>query len=154
MSPESITFRQKRRMKNARNKYMNPGALVQLSCSRTTARSCADVGMKVVILESKEEIDKLHQNEVIRESIPTVSPVGVYLQPTTEVSKQQKQPQTPKAQHAVDSDGLSRLESLPMDLLVCVGNNLFLIHFLTFVIYVNFFICCYGMTDDFISFLF
>lgn len=139
MSPEPIAFRQKRRMKNARNKYMNPGALVQLSCSRTTTRSCADVGMKGVILECKEELDKLHQNEVIQDSIPTVFPVGVYLQPATEVSKQQKQPQTPKAQHAVDSDGLSRLESLPMDLLVCDGNDLFLIHFLIFVIYVNYF---------------
>lgn len=119
MSPKSVAFNQKRRMMNARNNYPNPGAIDQLTCSRVTTRSCTYVGKKRVLLEpeKKGKIVKLHQNEVVQHSTPP--PVTVDFPVTTEASKLQKQPRTPKTPQAFDSVSLSRLDSLPMDLLVC-----------------------------------
>lgn len=114
MSPESMPFKPKRKIKNARNKYLNAGSLDQLSCSRTTTKNFTDVSKRKLLLESKKrgETNELHHQEAVQNS--TFSPIKEF-QTAEEVNMQHTQPQTPKA---VNPKGLSRLESLPMDLLV------------------------------------
>ena len=126
MSPESMTFKQKKRVKSGKNKYMKPGALgalAQLRYSRTTTRSCTDIGKKrVLVLDAKEEkVDLFHKGEVVVHSkTPATSPsriIQAVSEPEDE-TKQQMLPTTPKTPEA-GSGSQSRLESLHMDLLVC-----------------------------------
>ncbi|XP_073102337.1 F-box protein At4g35930 isoform X2 [Elaeis guineensis] len=120
MSPKSMAFKQKKRVKNARNKYLKPGALAQLRDSRTTTRCCTDIGKKRVVLDSaKEKLESLHQEEVtVHSSAAAASPIRTNFQPMVDGNKQQKLPETPKTPEGADCDNQSRLESLPMDLLV------------------------------------
>ncbi|KAG6496246.1 F-box protein At4g35930-like [Zingiber officinale] len=117
MSPELMSFKPKRKTKNARNKYLNAGSLDQLSCSRTTTRNSTDVSKRKLLLESKKrgETNELHHQEAVQNSI--LSPIKEF-QTAAEVNMLHRQPQTPKTPKAVNPKGLSRLESLPMDLLV------------------------------------
>ncbi|XP_008809429.2 F-box protein At4g35930-like [Phoenix dactylifera] len=120
MSPESMAFKQKKRVKNARNKYLKPGALAQLRDSRTTTRSCTDIGKKRVVLDSeKAKLDLLHQEEVtVHSNTAAASPIRTNFQPMVDGNKQQKLPETPKTPEGADCDNQSSLESLPVDLLV------------------------------------
>jgi len=123
MSPESMDFKQKKRLKSAKNKYLKPGALAQLRYSRTTSRSCTDIGKKrVLVLDAEEDkVDLFHKEEVVvHGKTPATSPSRI-IQAAPEVedeTKQQMLPTTPKTPEA-GTGSQSRLESLPMDLLVC-----------------------------------
>ncbi|KAG1361964.1 putative F-box protein [Cocos nucifera] len=115
-----MAFKQKKRLKNARNKYLKPGALAQLRDSRTTTRCCTDIGKKRVVLDSaKAKLESLHQEEVtVHSNTATASPIRTNFQPMIDGNKQQKLPETPKTPEGADCGNQSRLESLPMDLLV------------------------------------
>ncbi|XP_010920109.1 F-box protein At4g35930 isoform X1 [Elaeis guineensis] len=120
MSPKRMAFKQKKRVKNACNKYLKPRVLAQLGDGRTTTRSCADIGKKWVVLDSeKAKLDTLHHKEVTLPSdTPVASPIRFNSQKMVDGNKQQKLPGSPKTPEGVDYDNESRLESLPMDLLV------------------------------------
>ncbi|XAR58008.1 hypothetical protein NMG60_11026334 [Bertholletia excelsa] len=119
------TPKQKRRMRNSSSKYLRPGALAQLRYNKVSAgKSCTDLGKKrVAVLDvSKTENDVLLQNKSVVEGSPSMlsperfefSPVAG---PTATLNKSNIL-RTPKTPSAEDCDSESRLESLPMDLLV------------------------------------
>lgn len=126
MSPKSLAFKQKKRVKNARNKYLKPGALAHLHDARTTTKSrcCTDIGKKRIVLEysAMAKLEPLNREEVtVHSNAAAASPIRSDFQPMVDGHKQQKLPETPKTPEGVDCDNQSRLESLPIDLLV--GNN-------------------------------
>ncbi|WOL09708.1 F-box protein [Canna indica] len=114
-----MAFKQKKRVRNTKNKYLKPGALAQIRYSRTSNKSCMDIGKKRIVLETeKEEIDLLNQAENIQNKLPVGSPIRVTPQPAIDKAKQPKLPATPKTPQSADCDSESRLEALPTDLLV------------------------------------
>lgn len=123
MSPESMAFKQKKRVKNSRNKYLKPGALARIRDNRTAARSCTDIGKKrVVVVDAEEQKpDVFSKGEVfVHDSMPAATPsriIQISEGPEDE-TKQQMLPTTPKTPEA-GSGTQSRLESLPIDILVC-----------------------------------
>ncbi|URD78207.1 F-box protein [Musa troglodytarum] len=126
MSLNSMAFKQKKRLKNTRNKYLKPGALAQICYNKTSSKSCTDIGKKRTALESeKEEIGLMREAEVIQSSnTPVMSPTRVSSQPAIDEAKHQKLPGTPKTPQSAVCDRRSRLETLPMDLLVLMARQL------------------------------
>ncbi|XP_008807143.1 F-box protein At4g35930-like isoform X1 [Phoenix dactylifera] len=120
MRRKPMAFKQKKRVKNACNKYLKPGALAQLRDGRTTARSCTDIGKKRIVFNSeKAKLVLLHKEEVtVHSNTPVASPIRINFQTMVDGNKQQKLPVTPKTPEGVDCDNQSRLESLSIDLLV------------------------------------
>lgn len=126
---DSKTPKQRRRSRNSCNKYLKPGALAQLRYSKAAStKSCTDLGKKRVVLSDAKKED--NSNLVIEE---TVIPIQVQESPTMmsperfgfssvagllDVVKQNNLLKTPKTPRAEDCGSESRLESLPMDLLV------------------------------------
>lgn len=122
MSPESMVFKQKKRVKNSRNKYLKPGALARIRDNRTATRSCTDIGKKrVVVVDAKEEKpDVFNKVEVVvNGSTPAATPSRIIQIPEgpEDETKQQMLPATPKTPEA-GFGTQSRLESLPIDILV------------------------------------
>lgn len=121
---KSKTPRQKRRLRSSNNKYLRPGALAQLRYSKaSTAKSCLDIGKKrVVVLDTKKaETDLGLENEVIDDSIKMSSPDRFGSCPVVgpvELMKQSNLLRTPRTPRVEECESESRLESLPMDLLV------------------------------------
>ncbi|KAK9086081.1 hypothetical protein Sjap_026492 [Stephania japonica] len=114
---ESFNHKNKRRLRVSTNRkeYVKPGALAHLLRYNraNTTKCCTDLGKKrVVVLDSKKE--------KTNESPPLLSPERTPLSPVAgpiDLPKQNiflRTPKTPK----VDSESESKLESLPMDLLV------------------------------------
>ncbi|KAG1354152.1 F-box protein [Cocos nucifera] len=120
MSPKPMALKQRKRVKNACNKYLKPRALAQVHDGRTTTRSCTDIGNKRVVLDSeKAKLDVLHQKEVtVRSDTPVASPIRINSRIMVDGNKQRKLPGSPKTPEGVACNNESRLESLPMDLLV------------------------------------
>ncbi|CAD5196494.1 unnamed protein product [Musa acuminata subsp. malaccensis] len=119
MSLNSMAFKQKKRLKNTRNKYLKPGALAQICYNKTSSKSCTDIGKKRTVLESeKEEIGLMREAEVIQSNTPVMSPTKVSSQPAIDEAKHQNLPVTPKTPQSAVCDRQSRLETLPMDLLI------------------------------------
>lgn len=117
-----MAFKQKKRLKNTRNKYLKPGALAQICYNKTSSKSCTDIGKKRTVLESeKEEIGLMREAEVIQSNTPVMSPTRVSSQPAIDEAKHQNPPVTPKTPQSAVCDRQSRLETLPMDLLVCTN---------------------------------
>uniref|UniRef100_A0A7C8ZYG7 F-box domain-containing protein n=1 Tax=Opuntia streptacantha TaxID=393608 RepID=A0A7C8ZYG7_OPUST len=126
---DSKTPKQRRRSRNSSNKYLKPGALAQLRYSKAAStKSCTDLGKKRVALSDAKKED--NSNLVIEE---TVIPIQVQESPSMmsperfgfpsvpgllDVVKQNNLLKTPKTPRAEDCRSESRLESLPMDLLV------------------------------------
>lgn len=126
---DSKTPKQRRRSRNSCNKYLKPGALAQLRYSKAAStKSCTDLGKKRVVLSDAKKED--NSNLVIEE---TVIPIQVQESPSMmsperfgfssvagllDVVKQNNLLKTPKTPRAEDCGSESRLESLPMDLLV------------------------------------
>ncbi|ONK64488.1 uncharacterized protein A4U43_C07F26590 [Asparagus officinalis] len=112
-----MAFKQRKPVRNPRNKYLRPGALAQIRDNRTTSRVGISLGKKKAVLDLvKENIS--HQTEVAsHSSTPTVSP-NVPVEPSLdfvhEINKE-KVPHTPKTPQGEKE---SRLECLPMDLMV------------------------------------
>lgn len=107
-----MTLKQKKRVKQAKNKYLKPGALAQIRYSRSTSR---DIGKKRILLNAKDEVELPPQPEVLLENnTPILSPARLNFEPF-DSNKGQILPKTPDASVF---GGDSRLESLPLDLLV------------------------------------
>ncbi|XP_010548265.1 PREDICTED: F-box protein At4g35930 isoform X2 [Tarenaya hassleriana] len=143
---DSRTSKRKKRLRRSGNKYLKPGALVQLRYSKASAaKPCTDLGKKrvAVIDTQKTENDiavehkasqsslmlspvdivkqsnlvrttKIHdmeiENKAFNKSPLMLSPVDIVMQSTLV--------RTPKTPQADPCNSESRLESLPMDLLV------------------------------------
>jgi len=115
MGSGSVTLKQKKRVKQAKNKYLKPGALAQIRYSRSTSR---DIGKKRILLNVKDELELPPQPEVLLENnTPILSPARLNFEPF-DSNKGQILPKTPKTPDASVFGGDSRLESLPLDLLV------------------------------------
>lgn len=125
MSPESMAFKQRKRVKGAKNKYLKPGALAQLRYTRTTARSCTDIGKKRVVVmdDEKDKVGAFHnEDDVVHSNTPATSPsrmIPTVVEPGDE-KPQQMLPTTPKTPEP-GAGTQSRLESLPVDILVCTS---------------------------------
>lgn len=125
---KSKTSKYKRRLRNSSNKYLKPGALAQIRYSKAKSVSaCTDIGKKRVGVFAEDE--KIEGSGVQDEGIKGVdessmlsSPVRSVLNPVggdinvSTPNNLQRTPKTPCAADECDSD--SRLEALPMDLLV------------------------------------
>ncbi|OIS98557.1 PREDICTED: F-box protein At4g35930-like [Nicotiana attenuata] len=121
---QSKTPKQKRRSRSTTGKYLRPGALAQLRYTKVSAaKSCTDLGKKrVAVITSDETKDQIVlQNHNVCETPTILSPVrfcyGAMHTPI-DVSKQKNLQMTPKTPGALECTSESRLESLPMDLLV------------------------------------
>ncbi|TYG45764.1 hypothetical protein E1A91_D11G195200v1 [Gossypium mustelinum] len=108
------TAKKNRRLKSSSSKYLKPGTLAQLRHSKVSAaKLCTDLGKKrVAVLSSKkQEDDNLLIENMVAEKIPLMlSPMDLL--------KQSSMTRTPKTPRPEDFESESRLESLPMDLLV------------------------------------
>ncbi|XP_074371707.1 F-box protein At4g35930 isoform X2 [Apium graveolens] len=130
MSPQnrdSKTAKHKPRLRSRSNKYLKPGALAQIRYSKAKSAPCAEIGKERI--GGLDGVHKIEESDVqfegakgvadesplflspVRGFGPAVGPFDVvkpnYLQST---------PKTPSA--AKDCNSESRLESLPMDLLI------------------------------------
>jgi hypothetical protein len=116
MGSASVTPKQKKRVKHTKNKYLKPGALAQIRYSRSTSR---DIGKKRILLNvEKDELEISPQADVVFESTtPIMSPIRLNFEPFSGI-KGLILPRTPKTPQAAECDDHSRLESLPLDLLV------------------------------------
>ncbi|KAL6640970.1 hypothetical protein ACP70R_019151 [Stipagrostis hirtigluma subsp. patula] len=115
MGSGSVTLKQKKRVKHTKNKYLKPGALAQIRYSRSTSR---DIGKKRILLNVKDELEIPPAGDGVLESTtPVLSPARLNFEPFGSI-KGQILPKTPRTPDAAEFDGQSRLESLPLDLLI------------------------------------
>lgn len=121
---QSKNGKQKKRSKNSNNKYLKPGALAQLRKSRASgSKSCTDLSKKRVVVSNAVHTE--HDNPEILDNenkspVPS-TPVKFEFAPVlgpTDVFSQNNLQNTPKTPRAEECDYDSRLESLPIDLLV------------------------------------
>ncbi|KAK7262985.1 hypothetical protein RJT34_30568 [Clitoria ternatea] len=102
----------KRQERSSGNRYLKPGTLAQLRCNKTSGsgKCCTDLGKKrVAVLDSrKRHVDG--KSVAFDKSPVMLSPVNLVKQ-----SGLVGTPMTPRVEDCVSE---SRLESLPMDLLV------------------------------------
>lgn len=114
-----------RRSRKARNRQSRTSSPAQHRFSRVTTRSCTDIGKKrILVLDSENVKDELliqakvvavdHTPPVLSPERPDIKPMVGLLDGV----KQQNFPGTPKTPRASEFSSESRLESLPMDLLV------------------------------------
>ncbi|EXC35317.1 F-box protein [Morus notabilis] len=114
VSPKERNRKQKKRLRGS-SKYLKPRALARLRYSKASAsKSCTDLGRKrVAVLETeKAESDIVLEENAIDKSPLMLSPVNLV--------KQSSFFGTPKTPTFEACQSESRLESLPMDLLVKV----------------------------------
>ena len=112
VSPQERNRKHKKRLRGS-SKYLKPGALARLRYSKASvSKSCTDLGRKrVVVLETKKaESEMVLEEKVIDRSPLMLSPVNLV--------KQSNFIGTPKTPRVEDCESESRLESLPMELLV------------------------------------
>lgn len=118
---ESKKLKRRRRSKGSGGKYLKPGALAQLRCSKgSVSKSCTDLGRKrVAVLDA----GKSKRNMVLEDKVADRSPL--MLSPVKLVMHMNHigTPRTPRVE---DCESESRLESLPMDLLVLLCILLYL----------------------------
>ncbi|KAJ8770997.1 hypothetical protein K2173_023322 [Erythroxylum novogranatense] len=106
-----VSPKQKRHLRRSSSRYLKPGALAQLRYSK----SCTDLGKKKVALFNDKKVgnDEVElESKADHKSPLLLSPVNLI--------KQNLLVRTPKTPCDDCSDSESRLESLPMDLLVKV----------------------------------
>lgn len=105
----------RRKLKKSGTKYLKPGTLAQLRCSKYlgsgsgAGRVCNDIGKKRVELLNLEKNED-HEGKVFDKSPLMLSPVNLV--------KQSSSVGTPKTPRIDECQSESRLESLPIDLLV------------------------------------
>ncbi|OMO83522.1 hypothetical protein COLO4_22468 [Corchorus olitorius] len=103
-----------RRLKSSSSKYLKPGTLAQLRYSKASAaKLCTDLGKKRVAVCAAKKVEDdnlLIENKVIEKTPLMLSPVDLH--------KHSSLVRTPKTPRPEDFESESRLESLPMDLLV------------------------------------
>lgn len=123
---QSKNGRQKRRLRNAKNKFLKPGALAQLRDSRASgSKSCTDLGKKRVALFNGKRgggaDSEPHQHKTTDQSPTLLSPVRFQFAPVLGASdffNPNNLGSTPKTPRTEEFTSESRLESLPVDLLV------------------------------------
>ncbi|KAF3796465.1 F-box protein [Nymphaea thermarum] len=111
-----LPFKQKR-AKNLRKRYLKPGALAQIRDSRATLRSCTDIGKKRVLVLDSSKVGKDLLLGSSASTCPLLLHKGINGRPL-DVRRPPKSPATPKTPRVCDWESESRLESLPLDLLV------------------------------------
>lgn len=126
---ESKTPKQRRRTRASNNKYLRPGALAQLRYTKASStKSCTDLGKKRIVLsDSKKGVSNelvIAQKVVpIQETSSMMSPEKFGFSAVSsplDLVKQNSLLKTPKTPRVEGCDSESRLEALPMDLLVKV----------------------------------
>lgn len=124
---ESKTPKLKRRTRNSNNKYLRPGALAQLRYSKASStKSCTDLGKKRIVLSDSKKADNndlvTEQRATSDQATPVMMSPEKFGFPTVssplDFVRQHSLPKTPKTPQPEDSNFDSRLEALPMDLLV------------------------------------
>ncbi|KAK6924524.1 hypothetical protein RJ641_010724 [Dillenia turbinata] len=120
---DSKAPKQKRRLRSSSNQYLKPGALAQLRYSKASnvnAKSCTDLGRKRVALSSakKSKNDSVLRDCVNDDGPSMVSPVTFGFSSVDLLRSNSNLLMTPKTPRSDDCESESRLESLPMDLLV------------------------------------
>lgn len=121
---QSKTPKQRRRSKSTRSKYLRPGALAQLRYTKVSAaRCCTDLCKKRVVVRNTDDASEevVLPNDVNDESPILLSPVRFCLGAVTSpmvLAKENNLQMTPKTPRVVEFMSESRLESLPLDLLV------------------------------------
>lgn len=123
------TPKQKKRTRNSSNKYLKPGALAQLRYSKAAAKSCTDLVKKqVAVLDSKKADNDINlRDHITDESLLMASPERFGISAVMGHHKQGSLLGTPRTPKAEECESESRLESLPLDLLVFHGT--LLVHF-------------------------
>ncbi|KAF7828982.1 F-box protein [Senna tora] len=115
--------RQRRQLQSSSSKNLKPGALAQLRYNKSsTSKSCMNFGNKRVAISNCSKTENsvvVPEDKVYDESPLMLSPVNLV--------KQNNLLGTPKTPRIEGCPSESRLESLPMDLLVCTC----LLHFLS-----------------------
>ena len=146
------TPKQKRRLRSSSSRYLKPGALAQLQYSKASvAKLCTDLGKKRVAVFGNEKMggdDELVVEDKAMDKSPLLlSPVGLCKQHHSTIDKsplmlspvdslkQNHLARTPKTPRIEDCDTESRLESLPMELLVILIPE--------YDIWMNFFLCTF-----------
>ena len=123
VSPKEKTRRVKgrRQSRSSGNKYLRPGTLAQLRCSKPSGSAsaagkccCTDLGKKrVAVLHARKSAKRHDENARVFDKSPVMrSPVNLVSHGAGFVG-------TPKTPRLDDSLSESRLESLPMELIVC-----------------------------------
>ncbi|PHT91137.1 F-box protein [Capsicum annuum] len=121
---QSKTPKQKKRSKCIKSKYLRPGALAQLRNTKiSAAKSSTDLWKKRVVVRNADDVKEevVLPNDVKVESPIFLSPVRSRLGAVTsplDLAKQNNLQMTPKTPGDVEGMSESRLESLPLDLLV------------------------------------
>jgi hypothetical protein len=121
-----VTPKEKRRgRRNLRGsgKYLKPGTLAQLLCNRSlglgsgsaVGRVCNDIGKKRVEILYSDKSEGCNEGKVFDKSPLMLSPVNLV--------KGSGLVGTPKTPRIEECQSDSRLESLPIDLLVIASNN-------------------------------
>ncbi|XP_071731246.1 F-box protein At4g35930 [Rutidosis leptorrhynchoides] len=133
VSPKKKTSKkskQKRRSIRDSNKYLKPGALAQLrnskaSASASASKLCMDLGKKRIAILDAEKVNNsvLFQNESGNENPVILSPekfTNSHVAAPVDLMKENKLIKTPTTPGPQDwiTDCESRMESLPMELLV------------------------------------
>ncbi|CAJ2635819.1 unnamed protein product [Trifolium pratense] len=111
--------RRGRRNLRSSGKYLKPGTLAQLRCNRSlglgsgsaVGRVCNDIGKKRVEVLNLEKSEGENEGKVFDKSPLMLSPVNL-------VKKESRLIGTPKTPRIEECQSESRLESLPIDLLV------------------------------------
>jgi len=125
----------RRQVRSSGNKYLRPGALAQLRCSKPSGSGgggkccCTDLGKKrVAVLHSRKSGGGCGgggggsvQQRYVENNIRVFDKSPVMLSPVNLVKHNSGFVGTPKTPRLDDSLSESKLESLPMDLLVCYG---------------------------------
>lgn len=133
-----MAFKNKRRAKKSSNRYLKPGALAQLRYNLSASRCCTDIGKKRVVLNSKDKTNIVKKRIMLDTEDGKMDPM-----PITDINGQSTTPATstmasnfsspsgphnvirhstlvesPKTPAVIDFGCHSRLESLPIELLV------------------------------------
>ncbi|KAG6495185.1 hypothetical protein ZIOFF_042977 [Zingiber officinale] len=121
-----MAFKQKQKVKvkTNKNKYLKPGALAQMRSNKMSNKLCTDIGKKRIVLETEmAKINLLTRVDVIQSDALMTSPNRVLSESMVTEVKLRKLPATPKTPQSVEFESKSRLESLPMDILVIAARQ-------------------------------
>ncbi|CAI0461619.1 unnamed protein product [Linum tenue] len=115
----SNTPRRRRRLRSSSSRYLKPGALAKLRYSKASVtKSCTDLGRKRVAVFDTDKTDAL-DNLSLGNKVAAHDNSPLLLSPM-DLFKHNRFERTPKTPRVEDCESESRLESLPMDLLVNV----------------------------------
>ncbi|KAH9607387.1 hypothetical protein KSS87_007433 [Heliosperma pusillum] len=124
---ESKTPKERRRTRaSSNNKYLRPGALAQLRYTKSsTTKACTNLGKELITLSDLKKVDK--SESMIEPKVTSFSESQLMMSPERfgysmasprNFLKQNSLPKTPRTPRVEDYDSESRLEALPMDLMV------------------------------------